>query len=141
MRFIKNTLWPVVVGVIGLFVFFIVMNLSYELLLALASVPIINVIFLLNVSILGVDVISIESFTFGAIAAMLLMALLTKYDKYGEGHCYAKASRTCAVFYSIYLALTIYLMFTNFGFSLALASNLIPYLLFAFFLFSGSKFE
>lgn len=141
IKFFKNTLWPIIVGIIGLVVFLFVMNVSFDILTALSSIPLLRLLLLLNVSILGVDIISVEAFTIGSISAMLLMALLTKYDRYEEGHCYAKASRTCGVFYVLYLLITFYVLFTEYTISLKLITNMTPYLLFAFMLLSGSKFE
>lgn len=141
MKILKYTIWPIIVGILGLLVFFVVMNVSYDLLAALASVPVINMLFLLNVSILGIDVISIESLAIGSVAAMMFMALCTKYDHYEEHHCYAKASRTCGIFYALYLALTIYIFFTSYEITFSVVSSIAPYLIFGILLLNGSKFE
>lgn len=141
MGFIKRVIWPIITGVFGIIIFFIVMNVSYELLVRIAGVPIISSLLFLNARILGVDVVSLESFTAGSIATMLFMALCTSYDSCDKYGCYKKASRTCGVLYCIAFSFAGYILFSELGFSLSAITNSIPYIVFGILLLSGSKFE
>lgn len=137
---VKRFVWPIFVGAIAVEVFFFVMNVAYDLLTVLSSVPVIRFCLLLNKSLLGVDIITADSFVIGSIVALMFMNLLTLYDK-EDGRCYKRASRTCGIGCLLYTISAFYILITSDALTFAAFSNMVPYIIFDVVLFAGSKFK
>lgn len=140
MKALKYTIWPILVGILGVFVFFISKDISYDVLLYISSIPIIRHIQLFNMSIMGMDIPFIGSFTIGSVISMLFMEMLTKYDEFEINHCYAKASRTFCIIYFLYLLIFVYVLFTDYDPNLSFVPGMIPHIVFVIILFRGDKF-
>ena len=126
-------------GILGIAVFYNAMNIAVWFFEWVSTVPIINLILLLNMSILGIDMITVESFASASMATMAFMDLCTKYDFLDGHNCYKKASRTCGIIFTTFAVLVLVGLYTADGISIGFFSTMIMLGIFSILLLSGEK--
>lgn len=126
---IGKYIWPFILGVICSIIYFIATSFAFDVLQFISTIPVINLILLINVSFVGIHMIDVECVMAGAIVVVFLVKLCIPYDRYNDQKCKSVASWTCGVLLALLYIISLIILISDSGFSWQLFAGIVPYLL------------